>query len=74
MFLTRLGFGSHMVITGDITQIDLRQNQTSGLVEATKILQGVDEIKVIELDAEDVVRNPIVQKIIERYSQYETKK
>ena len=68
MFLTRLGFGSHMIITGDVTQIDLNHNQTSGLIEATRILEGLSEIKIMELSADDVVRHPIVQKIIERYS------
>ena len=68
MFLTRLGFGSSMIITGDVTQIDLNHNQTSGLIEATRILEGLSEIKIMELSAEDVVRHPIVQKIIERYS------
>ena len=68
MFLTRLGFGSHMIITGDVTQIDLNHNQTSGLIEATRILDGLSEIKIMELSADDVVRHPIVQKIIERYS------
>ena len=68
MFLTRLGFGSSMIITGDVTQIDLNHNQTSGLIEATRILEGLSEIKIMELSADDVVRHPIVQKIIERYS------
>ena len=67
MFLTRLGFNSHMVINGDITQIDLNSNTKSGLVEATSILRNMDDIAIIELSADDVVRHPLVQKIIERY-------
>ena len=57
-----------MIITGDVTQIDLNHNQTSGLIEATHILEGLSEIRIMELSADDVVRHPIVQKIIERYS------
>jgi len=72
MFLTRLGFHSRMVITGDITQIDL-YNTASGLVEAARILQGMRDIAVLELTADDVVRHPLVQKIIERYSQENNK-
>ncbi len=68
MFLTRLGFHSHMVITGDITQIDLDRRQVSGLVEASEILKGIPEIAVLEFTADDVVRHPLVQKIIERYA------
>jgi len=72
MFLTRLGFHSRMVITGDITQIDL-YNTASGLVEAARILQGMRDIAVLELTADDVVSHPLVQKIIERYSQENNK-
>ncbi|MBR2067471.1 MAG: PhoH family protein, partial [Solobacterium sp.] len=67
MFLTRLGFHSHMVITGDITQIDLHKNISSGLQEASCILKGIEDIEVLELTSDDVVRHPLVQKIIERY-------
>lgn len=67
MFLTRLGFNSKMVITGDISQIDLPRNVTSGLVESAKLLKNIDGIKVVRLQAVDVVRNPLVQKIIEAY-------
>ncbi len=69
MFLTRLGFQSHMVITGDVTQIDLKFIKESGLTQASRILKGIDEIKVLELNSDDVVRHPLVQKMIERYSQ-----
>lgn len=68
MFLTRLGFHSHMVITGDITQIDLQKKVESGLVQASRILKGIPDIKILELSADDVVRHPLVQKIIERYA------
>ena len=74
MFLTRLGFHSHMVITGDITQIDLNHNTESGLIEAASLLKGMGDIAVLELTADDVVRHPLVQKIIERYSQSETER
>ena len=67
MFLTRLGFGSKMVVTGDQTQIDLPKGVKSGLKEAIKNLRGVKGISIMELDQSDVVRHPLVSKIIERY-------
>lgn len=67
MFLTRLGFRSKMIVTGDISQIDLPRNTTSGLVRALDILEGVKGISFIHLLAMDVVRHPVVQRIIERY-------
>lgn len=67
MFLTRLGFGSKMVVTGDQTQIDLPKGVKSGLKEAIKNLLGVKGINIMELDQSDVVRHPLVSKIIERY-------
>lgn len=69
MFLTRLGFHSRMVINGDTTQIDLDPRMESGLVQAARILHDIREIAVIQLSADDVVRHPLVQKIIERYSE-----
>lgn len=72
MFLTRLGFHSHMVITGDITQIDLKANVESGLIQASKVLKNVDEISIIRLTSDDVVRHPLVQKIIECYEKEAT--
>ena len=69
MFLTRLGFHSRMVITGDITQIDLDRRQESGLVQAARILRGMKEIRILEFTPDDVVRHPLVQKIIERYAE-----
>lgn len=68
MFLTRLGFGSKMVITGDVTQIDLPRGKKSGLMEAEKILQGIEDIGFIFLQEADVVRHSLVQKIISAYS------
>ncbi len=71
MFLTRMGKNTKMMINGDITQIDLIKKQDSGLMEACAILQNIPEIAIVELATEDVVRNPIVQKIIERYAKIE---
>ncbi len=67
MFLTRLGFNSKMVITGDVSQIDLPIGKRSGLVNACNILKDIDDIKIIKFEKLDVVRNPLVQKIIEAY-------
>lgn len=67
MVLTRLGFGSRMVVTGDITQTDLPQNQTSGLAIAQKLLQSVEGIAFCYLNQADVVRHPLVQRIVEAY-------
>ena len=73
MFLTRLGFHSKMVITGDITQIDLNKGIHSGLIEASGLLSGIDQISILHLTSDDVVRHPLVQKIIERYAVSEKK-
>jgi phosphate starvation-inducible PhoH-like protein len=70
MFLTRLGFGSKAVITGDITQIDLPAGKTSGLIEALKIVAGIEEIAVIRFGEQDVVRHPLIQKIVRAYEAY----
>ena len=67
MFLTRLGERSKMVVNGDITQIDLGKGQVSGLVEAERLFSGVEGIKICYLNVEDVVRHPLVQKIIQAY-------
>jgi len=67
MFLTRLGFGSKMVITGDITQIDLPPDKVSGLKEAMKVLNGVEDIAICKFTGADVVRHMLVQRIIEAY-------
>jgi phosphate starvation-inducible PhoH-like protein len=68
MFLTRLGFGSKMVITGDVTQIDLPRGKSSGLVEAARVLDGIEELGFIYFDEQDVVRHSLVQKIIVAYN------
>ncbi|MDF2568147.1 MAG: PhoH family protein, partial [Oscillospiraceae bacterium] len=70
MFLTRLGFNSKAVITGDITQIDLPDAKRSGLVEATKVLKNIDDIGVIRFSEKDVVRHKLVQDIIKAYDRF----
>ncbi|MBO4854254.1 MAG: PhoH family protein [Oscillospiraceae bacterium] len=74
MFLTRMGFGSKVVITGDVTQIDLPGDKPSGLKEAIKVLQDVEGVAVCELTQQDVVRHVMVQRIIEAYAKYEESK
>lgn len=71
LFLTRLGFNSKMVVTGDVTQIDLPNKKESGLVHATTLLNGVRGIDVIRFEKVDVIRHPLVQDVIERYEEYE---
>ena len=73
MFLTRLGFGSTVVITGDVTQIDLPADKVSGLKEAMRVLDGVEDIAICRLSGADVVRHVIVQRIIEAYEKHEKK-
>ncbi len=73
MFLTRIGFGTKAVVTGDVTQIDLQKHQKSGLVEAQKILNNVKGIAMTHFLSADVVRHPLVQKIINAYEDYELK-
>jgi len=74
MFLTRLGFGSRMVVTGDVTQVDLPQGQYSGLNAAREILTGIDGVSFVFLDAKDVVRHKIVQEIVEAYRRFDESK
>ncbi len=74
MFLTRLGFGSKIVVTGDITQIDLPDGKKSGLVEVIKILKSVDDIQTVKFSDKDVVRHKLVQDIIKAYDKYEEAK
>ena len=74
MFLTRLGFNSKMVITGDITQIDLPDSKRSGLVEATKILKNIEDIAINRFTEKDVVRHRLVQDIVRAYEQYNERK
>nr|WP_307817450.1 PhoH family protein [Nocardia acididurans] len=71
MFLTRLGFGSKIVVTGDITQVDLPNNSRSGLRAATEILTGIDDIHISELTSADVVRHRLVGAIVDAYDRYE---
>jgi phosphate starvation-inducible PhoH-like protein len=73
MFLTRIGFGSKVVITGDITQIDLPEDKVSGLKVAMKVLDGIEDIAICTLTGADVVRHRLVQKIIEAYEVYDKK-
>jgi phosphate starvation-inducible PhoH-like protein len=70
MFLTRLGFGSKMVVTGDVTQIDLPREQASGLIQVREILSGIDGIASVEFGNEDVVRHMLVQRIVEAYKRH----
>ena len=67
MFLTRLGFGSKAVVTGDITQIDLPNPKASGLIEALKIVREIDGIGIVYFDDTDVVRHKLVQQIVKAY-------
>ena len=73
MFLTRIGFGSKVIVTGDLTQKDLANDQASGLEVAIRVLSRIDDIGFAELSAADVVRHPLVQKIVKAYDVYEAK-
>ena len=70
MFLTRLGFNSKAIITGDVTQIDLPDARRSGLLEAVKVLKNVDDIAILHFTEKDVVRHRLVQAIIKAYERY----
>ena len=72
MFLTRLGDGSKMVVTGDVTQIDLPSGKSSGLSHAAEILKDVDGVKIIKLNDKDVVRNPMVMRIVRAYEKHDS--
>ena len=74
MFLTRVGYGSHVIVTGDITQIDLPGDKKSGLKEAMKILGGIEGIAFCKFTEKDVVRHPLVQEIIKAYARYDEQK
>lgn len=74
MFLTRIGFGSKVIVTGDLTQKDLPKDTKSGLEEAMKVLGKIDDIGFCKLSSQDVVRHPLVQKIVKAYDDYEEKK
>ena len=71
MFLTRLGFGSTMVVTGDVTQVDLPGGTTSGLRVVQEILEDVDDVAFCRLDSQDVVRHKLVGRIVEAYGRYD---
>lgn len=73
MFLTRIGFGSKAIITGDLSQKDIPNSQTSGLEEALKVLSGIDDIGICTLTNQDVVRHPLVQQIVQAYDKYDAK-
>lgn len=73
MFLTRMGMNTKMIVTGDMTQIDLPSSQTSGLAQAMKILKGVKGISFIELNKKDIVRHKLVTRIVEAYEKFEEK-
>ena len=74
MFLTRLGSGSKIVVTGDLTQTDLPERGQSGLAQAVKVLKNVDGIEIHEFDEHDVVRHRLVQKIVMAYDRYDREK
>ncbi len=74
MFLTRIGFSSHAVVTGDITQIDLPGDKRSGLKEAARVLRNIEDIEFCMLTEKDVVRHPLVQQIIKAYAKYDEEK
>jgi phosphate starvation-inducible PhoH-like protein len=73
MFLTRMGMNTKMIVTGDMTQIDLPSSQKSGLVQALHILKGVKGISFIELNKKDIVRHKLVTRIVEAYEKFEEK-
>lgn len=72
MFLTRIGFGSRAVVTGDITQIDLPKKERSGLKQVREVLSGVDGVRFVHFKSRDVVRHPLVQRIVDAYERAET--
>ena len=74
MFLTRLGMNAKMIITGDITQIDLPRSVNSGLVQALKVLKGVPGIGMVEFGKKDIVRHQLVQRIVEAYQRWDDEK
>jgi phosphate starvation-inducible PhoH-like protein len=74
MFLTRLGFGSTMVVTGDVTQVDLPGGATSGLRVVSDILEGIEDVEFCRLTSSDVVRHKLVGRIVEAYDKYDQKR
>ncbi|NLC94692.1 MAG: phosphate starvation-inducible protein PhoH [Bacilli bacterium] len=73
MFLTRLGFNSKMIVTGDVSQVDLPRGVRSGLITCINILKGIDNIAICTFDVSDIIRHPLVQKVIDRYEEYTRK-
>lgn len=73
LFLTRLGFNSKMVVTGDITQIDLPNKSNSGLIQASRLLKNIKDISIINFERVDVIRHPLVQQVLEKYEDFENK-
>jgi phosphate starvation-inducible PhoH-like protein len=73
MIMTRLGFNSKMVVTGDVTQIDLPRDQSSGLITVSEILEGIEGIEFIRFGGEDVVRHRLVQRIVEAYDEHQAR-
>ena len=71
MFLTRMGWNTKMIITGDMTQVDLPRPNASGLKEAMRVLNGIEGIEFVELDKSDVVRHKLVTRIVNAYDKYE---
>lgn len=71
MFLTRMGMNTKMIVTGDMTQIDLPSSQTSGLVQALRILKGVKGISFVELNKKDIVRHQLVTRIVDAYERFD---
>ena len=71
MFLTRMGMNTKMIVTGDMTQIDLPASQTSGLVQALRILKGVKGISFVELNKIDIVRHKLVERIVDAYEKFD---
>ena len=74
MFLTRIGFGSRAIVTGDITQIDLPTGKSSGLKEAERVLKNIEDLEFCYLTEKDVVRHPLVQRIIKAYAKYDSER
>ena len=72
MILTRMGFGSYLLINGDLTQIDLPKNIESGLAHAVRVVNDTEDIGVVNFDSKDIVRHPLVRKIIDAYKRFES--
>jgi len=73
MFLTRIGFGSRAVVTGDVTQTDLPPGRASGLAQVVRVLDGVEGVRFAHFEARDVVRHPLVQKIVSAYAREDSR-